>query len=327
MKIAITGGAGFIGSRLAARLRAAGDEVLILDRRSSATLPKSSRICDVTDREALVSALEGVDAVFHLAAEHRDDVRPISRYYDVNVGGARNLIAACEANGIRTVIFTSTVAVYPLDAGEVSEEQPPAPFNDYGRSKLESEQVLEDWAKGDESRSLTTIRLVATFGPGNRGNIFNLIQQIRSGRFVMVGSGRNHKSVAFVENVAAFLQHCLGFGPGVHLYNYADKPDLSMSEFVAHVRSIFGASGLGLRLPYPLGLVGGMAFDVAARASGRTFPISASRVKKFCADTVVNSDRVRAAGFTAPYSLPESLEHTIAEEFGAPPAMAQAGVS
>lgn len=319
MKIAITGGAGFIGTQLAGLLRAQGHELVLLDLRASEAFPDASKIVDITDAQALSDALEGADAIYHLAAEHRDDVSPIQKYYDVNVGGGENVIAAAKEHNINRIIFTSSVAVYPLvpeDAASGSaEKHSPAPFNDYGQSKLDSEATFNAWAAEDKSRSLSSIRLVATFGVGNRGNIFTLINQIASGKFIMIGNGQNRKSIAYVGNVAAFLAHCLSFGAGRHLYNYADKPDLNMRDFVVSVRSALGLSGVGLQMPYIIGLTGGFAFDILAKLTGRKFPISTIRVRKFCASTLVNADKVNEAGFEAPYSLPDGLEEMIAAEF------------
>ncbi len=319
MSIAITGGAGFIGSVLTRRLVDAGEDVRILDIQASKAFPDLRRDSDVTDEAAMIRDLEGVDVIYHLAAEHRDDVQPIQKYYDVNVGGAQNVVAAAEAHNINTIIFTSTVAVYGLDAGDPKtgsvETDPANPFNDYGQSKLDSEKVFEAWAAKDPRRKLVTLRLVATFGPDNRGNIYTLMDQIARGKFVMVGSGRNHKSIAYVENVAAFLQHCMSLPPGLHTYNYADKPDLNMREMVADIRSALGLPGMGPHVPYAIGLAGGMTFDVAAKLTGRTFPISKIRVQKFCANTIVNADKVQETGFQAPYSLSEGLKTMIEAEF------------
>ncbi|MCB1783499.1 MAG: NAD-dependent epimerase/dehydratase family protein [Alphaproteobacteria bacterium] len=317
MKIAVTGGAGFIGTVLMEKLLSEGHEAFWLDIRSSETYPDKGENVDVTHQEALTYALKGVDAVYHLAAEHRDDVRPIQKYYDVNVGGAKCLVQACKDNGIHTIIFTSTVAVYGLDAGESSEESTPAPFNDYGTSKLESEAVFEEWAREDTARKLVTLRLVATFGPNNRGNVYTLMDQIARGRFIMIGNGENRKSVAYVGNVAAFLAHTLSFGPGIQLYNYADKPDLTMRDMVADIRSSMGMQGLGPVLPYGLGLAGGAVFDGLAKVTGRNFPISMIRVKKFCASTIVRADKIEGTGFKRPYTLSHGLQEMARVDFPA----------
>lgn len=308
MKIAITGGAGFIGARLASTLAAQGHEIVIID--INAANPIS-----VTDEVAVNAALKDVDVLYNLAAEHSDDVRPVQRYYDVNVGGAEILVNAARLHNIKKIIFTSTVAVYGLNAGESKESQAPAPFNHYGQSKLQAEEVFNGWAKEDSTRTLVTTRLVATFGTGNRGNIYNLMQQIASGCFMMIGKGSNRKSVAYVENVVSFLQHCLTFPAGNHIYNYADKPDLSTHDMVAEIHAALGAKKRKLYIPYALGLIGGTGFDVAAKVTGRSYPISAVRVRKFCADTVVNADKAHSSGFKAPYTLDDGLREMIRSEF------------
>jgi nucleoside-diphosphate-sugar epimerase len=315
MKIAITGGAGFIGTELARLLKDHGHTVVLLDLKKSETFPLASHAVDICDRESVLRALNGAEVIYHLAAEHRDDVRPAQRYYDVNVTGTENIIAAAEHHNIRTIIFTSTVALYGLDCGHSRESDTPAPFNDYGVSKLEAEKRLALWAASHPARKLVTMRLVATFGPGNRGNIFTLMDQIARGKFIMVGRGENRKSIAYVGNVAAFLVHALALPVGAHLYNYADKPDLTMRELVGDIRAAFGMGGSGPAIPYVLGLLGGMVFDMAARLSGRVFPVSAIRVRKFCADTVVSAEKLKSTGFEAPYSLPGGLREMIEKDF------------
>lgn len=315
MKIAITGGAGFIGSILAQRLLDAGHEIVLLDLHKSALYPEHSEICDITDESVLTAKLKDVEAIYHLAAEHRDDVQPIQKYYDVNVGGAEAVVAAAKAHKIKKIIFTSTVAVYGLNKGASNEQDEPEPFNDYGRSKWEAEHIFETWAAGHKQKSLTIMRLVATFGPGNRGNIYNLMNQIAAGRFLMIGNGKNHKSIAYVENVAAFLEHCLTFGEGRHLYNYADKPDLNMNDMVRTIRESLGYSGIGLRLPHFAGKIAGQLCDIAAERTGRTLPISSIRIEKFCADTIVDAAKLNETGFKAPHDLADGLRVMMEHEF------------
>ncbi|MBZ0253343.1 MAG: NAD-dependent epimerase/dehydratase family protein, partial [Candidatus Methylomirabilis sp.] len=260
----------------------------------------------------------GCVAVYNLAAEHRDDVRPESLYEEVNVGGARSLCAVADAAGIDRIVFTSSVAVYGLPERETDETAAPDPFNEYGRTKLAAERVFQAWrAARPETRSLTIIRPTVVFGEGNRGNVYNLLRQIASGLFVMVGDGRNRKSMAYVENMAAFLEFVLDAEAGERVVNYADKPDLDMNALVALAREAFGRRPApALRLPYGLAYALGRSLDAVAAATGRSFPVSAVRVKKFCASTAFSARRAAELGFKPAVSLEEGLRRTIASEFG-----------
>ena len=225
------------------------------------------------------------------------------------------MIDAANAAGIKRIIFTSTFAVYGLNTGMPDEDSAPKPFNDYGRSKLEAEQHLKLWAKGDDTRVLTIVRPVVVFGEGNRGNVHTLISQIINGKFVMIGNGRNKKSMAYVGNVAAFLAFCLNEKPGVQTYNYADKPDYDMNTLTDDIFGKLGKNKPSFALPYPIGLGAGYAFDILARITGKQLPISSVRVQKFCADTTCAAQRCRDAGFTPQYTLAQGLERMIDHDF------------
>ena len=318
MKILVTGGSGFIGSRLVELLVNAGHHVVIYDKAPSEAFPDHVILGDVRDPGALTQAMGGCDAIYHLAAEHKDDVRPLSLYDDVNVGGARSVVAAAKEAGCARIIVASSVALYPLNFGNPTEETTPAPFNPYGQSKLDAEQVFLEYAERHPEIALTMIRPCVIFGENNRGNVYNLLAQIASGRFIMVGAGKNRKSMAYVGNITAFLRETLDREPGVFICNYADKPDLSTGELVSIASRALGRTSWlsKVRIPYPLGMMAGYLFDGAAGISGRTFPLSSIRVRKFCADTTVSTDRLDDTGFKRPYTLAQGLEMTIASEFG-----------
>ncbi len=316
MRVLVIGGSGFIGTRLIGRLSADGHDVTNYDLRRSADDAVETVLGDVNDRTALIEATAGFDVIVNLAAEHRDDVRPVSRYDLVNVRGAHDVVAAAEANGVRQLVFTSSVAVYGLDADDPGESTPVLPFNDYGRTKLEAEAVYREWADADPDRGLLIVRPCVVFGEGNRGNVYNLVKQIASGRFVRVGDGSNRKSMAYVGNVVQFLASAMPVRPGVELVNYADKPDLTTKELVDIVEQSLGKRRITLpAIPLWMGLAAGSVFDGVARVTRRTFPVSRIRVRKFVADTHVNSDRVMAGGFRPQTPLPEALRRTIAAEF------------
>ena len=316
-KINIIGGNGFIGTRLVGRLKKHdGCSVKIIDKAPSGTFPDIAEMGDVRSIEQLSRTIENDSVIVYLAAEHRDDVHPRELYDQVNVQGAANLCAVAEQKNVRKIIFTSSVAVYgfaPIGADGVCAINP---FNDYGRTKYLAEEVFKAWqAKEPEVRELVIIRPTVVFGERNRGNVYNLLKQIASGRFLMVGRGLNRKSIAYVENVVAFIEYCLDLGHGVHVFNYADKPDLNMNELVRKINETLGKkAALGLRIPYGVGLCIGMLFDGLASLTRRKFAISAIRVKKFCSDSVYSS-AVERTGFKPPVALSDALCNTIRYEF------------
>ena len=205
-EVAIVGGAGFVGSRLTARFRKGNIFSNKYDIDLSNHLDKSIYL-DVEDTDSL-DQLAGVSTIINLAAVHRDDVRPLSRYDDVNIQGAKNICEAASKHGVHQIIFTSSVAIYGFAPADTDESGEPNYFNDYGRTKYLAEQVYKAWQLEDpESRTLVIVRPTVIFGEGNRGNVYNLLQQIASRRFLMIGDGTNRKSMAYVENVVAFIEY------------------------------------------------------------------------------------------------------------------------
>jgi nucleoside-diphosphate-sugar epimerase len=313
--IIIIGGSGFVGTRLTTRLIAAGHTVTIVDKNNSKKYPHLWVYADVREPETLEKALAGSDVVINLAAEHRDDVTPKSLYDDVNVTGAENVCNVCIKLGIKKIIFTSSVAVYGFAPVGTDERGAINYFNDYGRTKWFAEEKYRAWFAADPGKSLTVIRPTVIFGEQNRGNVYNLLRQIVDGKFLMVGKGTNVKSMTYVENVAAFIEYNLNNAPGEYLFNYIDKPDFDMNALVAAVRRILGKSGRLFHWPYWLGFAGGLCFDLLAKILHKKFSISSIRVKKFCANTMFDSNNIKTTGFNPPVSLAEGLERTIKYEF------------
>jgi len=317
MQTIVIGGSGFIGSRLIARLIRNGHQsIAIVDKNLSHQFPKLVRLVDIRDSVALESAIDDDAVLIHLAAEHRDDVTPPTLYDDVNVGGARNVCDVARSKNCKEIIFTSSVAVYGAARIGTDEDGDVNPFNEYGRTKYEAESVFRAWqSEAPLERSLTVIRPTVVFGERNRGNVYNLLNQIASGQFLMVGSGRNRKSLAYVENVAAFIEYCLSSKPGVHVYNYIDKPDYTMNEFVRYVHELLGKKFYpNIRIPYSLGIVAGNILDVISTVTNKKLPISKIRVKKFCLDSVY-STAVEKTSFVPPVTLSKALEQTVRFEF------------
>lgn len=315
-KVCFVGASGFVGTRLIELVK---NDFAIknIDKNQSHFYQEITEIGDIRDQESLNIGLAGFDTVVLLAAEHRDDVTPTSLYYDVNVQGTRNVLEAMDKNDIKNIIFTSSVAVYGLNKSNPSETHPEDPFNDYGKSKWQAEEVLREWfTKDPEKRSLTIIRPTVIFGERNRGNVYNLLKQIASGKFAMVGDGRNYKSMCYVGNIVAFIQYKLiNMSAGYEVYNYVDKPDLCMNELVSEVETSLNKKIPSIHFPYFMGMLGGYFFDILSNLTGKKYSISSVRVKKFCATTQFDASKITNSGFNAPYSLSQGLDRTLKYEF------------
>ena len=316
-KITVIGGSGFVGTNLCRQLSVKQQDFEIIDLKMSKQFPEKCKIADVCDVETLRKAITG-DVVVNLAAVHRDDVRDKSEYRRTNIDGAENVALVCEEKGIDKIVFTSTVAVYGFAEPGTDENGAINPFNEYGRTKFEAEERLRAW-HANSDRSLIIVRPTVIFGEGNRGNVYNLLNQIASGKFVMFGKGENKKSMAYIGNVVAFLETCIATNQKYGVYNYVDTPDLTMDELVSQVRSeLKGKEGVGLRLPYWFGLILGYCADLVAKISGKNLPVSSIRVKKFASSTEFKSAKARLDNFHAPFQLSHGIERTLQSEFVSP---------
>lgn len=317
MKVAMIGASGFVGTRLLDLLNETGQyELKNFDLQQSHFFPKITEIADVRIQEDMDKAVAGADCVVLLAAQHRDDVTPISLYYDTNVEGMKTTLKAMEKNGVKRIVFFSSVAVYGLNKVNPNEEHEVDPFNHYGKSKWQAEQVLQEWYKTHQDWNIDIIRPCVIFGERNRGNVYNLIKQISSGKFAMVGKGTNKKSMAYVGNIVAFVKYMIdNVDTGYNVFNYIDKPDFSMNELIDHVGKVLNKHIPSTHFPYWLGMMGGYCFDALAFVTRKKLAISSVRVKKFCATTEFDATKVHSCGFKAPYTLGEGLAKTLEFEF------------
>ena len=317
MKVTMIGGSGFVGTRLLNLLSEENVYVLKnIDLQSSHFFNDLTVIGDVRKQQTMDEQLKETDVVVLLAAQHRDDVSPVSLYYDTNVGGMEKTLKAMEKNGVKRIVFFSSVAVYGLNKNNPNEDYPKDPFNHYGKSKWQAECLLQEWYKTHPDWNVNIIRPTVIFGERNRGNVYNLLHQIQSGKFLMVGKGVNKKSMAYVGNVVSFvkymIEHCT---IGYNVFNYIDKPDYNMNDLVCLVEKVLNKNIPSVHFPYWMGMLGGYCFDLMAKFTGKKLSISSVRVKKFCATTEFDSSKMLATGFKAPYTLEEGLSRTLEYEF------------
>ena len=317
MKIAMIGASGFVGTRLIDLLKDDKNyEIKNIDLLPSHFFNDITVIGDVREQDQMDRELKGADIVILLAAQHRDDVSPISLYYDTNVGGMEVTLKAMEKNGVKRIVFFSSVAVYGLNKKNPDENHPKDPFNHYGKSKWQAEEVLQKWYESHPDWNIDIIRPTVIFGERNRGNVYNLLKQISSGKFLMVGKGENKKSMAYVGNIVAFVKYMIdNITTGYNVFNYIDKPDNNMNQLVGHVSKVLNKHIPATHFPYWMGMLGGYCFDFLAFLTRKKLTISSVRVKKFCATTEFDAKKAHSSGFVPPFTLDEGLARTLEFEF------------
>lgn len=313
-KITVIGGSGFVGTNLCKVLASKQQDFEIIDIKISRQFHEKCKVADVRNIDSLRSSITG-NIVINLAAVHRDDIRDTNEYYQTNVLGAKNIATVCIEKEIKKIIFTSSVAVYGFAEPGTDEIGKINPFNEYGITKYQAEEEFRTWQNND-GNSLIIIRPTVIFGEGNRGNVFNLFNQIASGKFIMVGNGNNKKSMAYIGNLVAFIECCITSDRKNALFNYVDTPDLTMNDLVSLVRfSLKGRDKINFRLPIWIGMIFGYIADGVSKLTGINFPVSAIRVKKFVATTQFSSSSDTLDGFVPPLSIIEGINNTLENEF------------
>ena len=317
MKITLIGASGFVGTRLLDLLQGNPDyDLKNVDLLPSHFFNDITVIGDVREQDQMDKEIADSDVVILLAAQHRDDVSPVSLYYDTNVDGMRVTLKAMESNGVKRIVFFSSVAVYGLNKPNPDENYPADPFNHYGKSKWQAEEVLKEWYKTHPDWNINIVRPTVIFGERNRGNVYNLLKQISGGKFLRVGSGNNKKSMAYVGNIVAFVKYMIdNVTSGYNVFNYVDKPDFTMNELVSVIEKVLSKKIPATHFPYWMGMMGGYCFDFLAKITGKKLAISSVRVKKFCATTEFDATKVHSCGFKAPFTLEEGLSRTLEFEF------------
>lgn len=252
----ITGATGFVGRHLVAALRARGDtvRVLALPSEDTAHLEQEQVVVyrgDVRQPETLIRPMLGVDTVFHLAGVH-GLWRPREEYYSVNVAGTKNVCRAVLKAGVRRLIHVSTWAVYGMGRGEpLHEDLPLNPFPDiYTETKAEADKFVQRCVAQDHLPAVI-IRPAIMFGPGDWVNFGRMADRLNAGRAVIIGSGRNLLTFAYVTDIvggmllAAEQERAAG-----QIYNLSTDQPLTQKEFWHAIAEEIGARAPLLHVPY-----------------------------------------------------------------------------
>lgn len=216
--VLVAGGAGFIGTHLCARLHAAGEDVICIDLKSPARRVSGVQyhIQDVGDLTPFRN--KSITRIYNLAAVHTTPGHRDHEYYDTNVSGALAITKFAAEQGVRDIVFTSSISVYGPSEDQLTEDSDTHPTSAYGRSKLMAEQVHKAWldAAPDERR-LLILRPAVVFGVGEGGNFTRMASLLKRGVFIFPGRRGTIKSCIYVDDLLDLIDAALSRVPSGEL--------------------------------------------------------------------------------------------------------------
>lgn len=306
VRIGITGRAGFIGKALAARARAAGHEVVGLDRAPGEGV---DHVGDTGDLAVLRRFCVGLDRVFHTAAIVKE-TGPWDAFFRVNVLAADSVALIARERGVRELVHLSSVMVHGFDFPDgVREDDPLDPAdNPYCATKILSEQaILRHHAPG--AFDVYVIRPGDVYGPGSVPWTLRPIEMMKRRQWVYLDGARSVINHVFVDNlldgIDVVLEHRASGSP----FTITDGRRTSVHEFFHHYEALLGMRRAP-NLPRAFALPMGTAASVALRALGMPEDVNREAVRMMLRRGVYSIEKIRALGYSPRVDLEEGMART-----------------
>ncbi len=279
MKYLLTGTTGFLGK-------------IILDTLSDSEFITLGRAgCDViADLSSEIPVISICETVIHAAGKaHSIPATEEEKraFYSVNVNGTLNLLMGLEQNDLlpRSFVFISSVAVYGKATGNsIDENTALLAIDAYGRSKIEAEQIIQDWCKKNNV-ICAILRLPLIAGPHPPGNLKAMIQGIQKGYYFNIAGGKARKSMVLAEDVARIIPRAAEIG---EVYNLTDGYHPSFSEL-----SLLIAEQSGKRKPYNIPQWLAKLMAKTGDTIGTTAPINSDKLRKITSDLTFDDSKAR----------------------------------
>jgi nucleoside-diphosphate-sugar epimerase len=206
MKALVTGGGGFLGGVIVRMLRERGDEVRSFSRGEHpdlADMGVEQFQGDLADRDAVIKSASGCDLIFHVAAKAGIWGR-YHDFYQTNVVGTENVLAACRNNGIGRLVYTSSPSVV-FDGSDVAGADESLPYPDryeahYPATKALAEQLV--LAANSPELAVTALRPHLIWGPGDNHLVPRIVARGRAGKLRRIGTRHNLVDTVYVDNAA-----------------------------------------------------------------------------------------------------------------------------
>ncbi|HHX29276.1 MAG TPA: NAD-dependent epimerase/dehydratase family protein [Firmicutes bacterium] len=314
-RVLVTGASGFIGSHIAHYLQAQGWAVrgMVRARTHGNTVQFPLVYGDLLDSDSLDRVARGVDTVIHCAGLAHRPSATLDEHIRINVHGTRSLLCQAIRHGVKQFIFMSSISVYGKHDEPYREEHVLRPVTPYGHAKARAEDVLQEMA-ASQRLPLVILRLSTVYGMGGPGNVNRLIRAVRTFGPIVIGDGKNEKSLTYVQNVAQLIDHAMTNHPGTSaICNVSDPRPYTLYEITETIAKTLQCQRRIVRIPKSAAVCGSQLISLAFRLVRKQSPISPQAIGILTESSVCDASRLkRELGFEARILLEEGLKCTIA---------------
>ncbi len=301
MTTLITGGTGFIGSRLALDYANRGEPVRILAKINNDTeqfrhdeVAKAGVemiIGDMCDPDTTGKAMKGVKTLYHLAAAQHEANVDDDYFRRNNVDGTQTVLDAAVDAKVERVVHSSTIGVYgKMDEGHVHDRTPLFPDNIYGQTKLDGEHLVRSYM---DRLQLAIVRTSETYGPGDF-RLLKLFKGIKSKKFFMIGKGENLHHVLYIDDLIEGLRRAATAEEAIgETFVIPGHRPVSTQEMVDGISEALGTSGPKIRVPLPLMMGAAKICEDICRPIGIQPPLHRRRMNFFIKSFKFSGENVR----------------------------------
>ena len=305
MKVLITGATGFIGRYLTDDLIKNGYKVSILTRQKSYKNKNLDIFYgDITKKDTIADAFQGIDTVFHNAA-YAMDYGIKDEINNINVKGTHNVADICREKKISRIIFTSSAGVYgfPNSNEEIDESCEKNPLNYYQKSKLESEYALRKYP----DLNVSIVRPCLVLGSGGKA-VKILLERILQNKMSFIGSGSTHISLVHPADVAQCLRLAFEKDREKDVFN-AVSIICKINELLDEITNQLKIEHIKKHVPYFLAYLSAV---FAEKFSKNESSLTRFRVKTFGTNRLIsNKKAMKKLGFKPNYNLKEIVEDMV----------------
>jgi len=288
-QVLVTGWNGFLGSYLCNALSSNGDLVVRCGR-----VAESDVRCDLAETAPVLP--RNISTAVHAAGvAHKTTQSQTDRdlFQKGNVQGVANLLSALENTDVTSFVLISSVSVYGLMEGEnITENHSTKPHNEYGKSKLDAENLVLQWAEKHDI-NCTIVRLPLIVGNSAPGNLKQLISSIKARRFVLPGGGKARKSMVLADDIATWVARNKD---GRGTYNLTDREDPSYFELCNAITTHHNLSAIPA-VPEFLMNTAGRIGDLGSRLLNKPLPYNSAVHHQLTKSLTFSSERAIQTGW------------------------------